>query len=228
MPSSRASTIPYVIHAMKQLRPSSILDVGVGFGKWGYLFREFTDIVQSEHDSTRYIKPGWKIRIEGIEGFKEYLHPGHEFIYDRVHIGMVQEVLPRLGTYDVIFFGDIIEHLTLEEGQAVLRQALSRARKAVIVTTPRYDTGQDSLCGNMLEIHRSLWNNEDFAAVGKCKVVLADRDTLVSLFPCSEAAWNVTLGPERPLARSRWIEVMRAGSIRVHTLIKRAVKQSAS
>ena len=40
MPSSRASTIPYVVYAIKQIKPESLLDVGVGFGKWGYLFRE--------------------------------------------------------------------------------------------------------------------------------------------------------------------------------------------
>jgi len=41
---------PTVIHLIRQLKPISILDVGVGFGKWGHLFREYTDINEAEND----------------------------------------------------------------------------------------------------------------------------------------------------------------------------------
>ena len=59
MPSSRPNTIPTVIHIVKQLRPSSILDVGVGFGKWGHLFREYTDIVAAR-------RPEWLVLRRGV------------------------------------------------------------------------------------------------------------------------------------------------------------------
>ena len=54
MPSSRPNTIPTVIHLVKQFQPKSILDVGIGFGKWGHLFREYTDINEAEKDPARY------------------------------------------------------------------------------------------------------------------------------------------------------------------------------
>ncbi len=57
MPSSRPNTIPTVIHLVRQLKPKSILDVGVGFGKWGHLFREYTDINEAENDPARYMPP---------------------------------------------------------------------------------------------------------------------------------------------------------------------------
>ena len=66
MPSSRPNAIPTTVHVVRQLDPASILDVGVGFGKWGLLFREYTDIRASETDSHRYQKAAWKIRIDGI------------------------------------------------------------------------------------------------------------------------------------------------------------------
>ena len=66
MPSSRANTIPTVIHLVRQLEPRSILDIGVGFGKWGHLFREYTDILQAEHDPPRYQRANWQVRIDGI------------------------------------------------------------------------------------------------------------------------------------------------------------------
>ena len=69
MPSSRPNTIPAVVHLLRQIQPRSILDVGVGFGKWGHLFREYTDIHESENDPARYPKKNWHVRIDGIEGF---------------------------------------------------------------------------------------------------------------------------------------------------------------
>ena len=84
MPSSRANTIPTVIHLLRQLEPGSILDVGVGFGKWGHLFREYTDILKAEHDPSRYQRANWKVRIDGIEGHAEYLTEMHRFLYNHL------------------------------------------------------------------------------------------------------------------------------------------------
>ena len=183
MPSSRASTIPYVIHAIRQVQPESILDVGVGFGKWGYLFREYTDIIKSEHNPDRYYKKGWKVRIEGIEAYASYLHEGHKFIYDKIHIGYAEEILPDLGKFDVIFFGDILEHFLLDVGKRLLITAINQCKECVILTTPKFDTHQLDLCNNPLEKHRSVWRPKDFRALGNCLVTLADKATYVVAYP---------------------------------------------
>ena len=177
MPSSRPCTIPYVLHLVSHLHPRSILDVGIGFGKWGYLFREYTDIVGSEHEPERYAKEGWRTNIEGIEAFEPYLHAAHHYVYDKIHIGDAATILPTLGQYDVVFFGDIIEHFEIEQGKALLSSACEHAEKCVCLTTPRFDTGQGGLCNNPLEEHRSLWAPSDFRDVGDCRVYLADRRT---------------------------------------------------
>lgn len=196
MPSSRPSTIPYVISVIKQVRPSSILDVGVGFGKWGYLFREYTDIIQSELEPQRYSRTGWKVRIEGIEAFEPYLHDGHRFVYDKIHVGDAAAILPSLGKYDVIFLGDIIEHFKKEDGEELLQEAIAHANRCVLLTTPKYETGQGELLGNPLERHQSLWTKKDFRRIGKCMVALADRDTYVVAYPIGHK--NVfRLEPER-------------------------------
>jgi hypothetical protein len=206
MPSSRACTIPFVVDAIKQLQPTSILDVGVGFGKWGMLFREYTDVLASEEDPDRYHKRDWKVRIEGIEGHRPYLHAGHDFIYDRIHVGDVHDQLAASGAFDVIFFGDIIEHLELQQGKAVLRTALENARQCVILTTPRTETHQGAacaegahevadcmVCSNPLERHRSLWSADDFQDVGACQLSLADPRTYV-------VAWSTRDAPDFTLA----------------------------
>src|SRR5262245_23881925 len=82
MPSSRPNTIPTVIHLIRQLKPQSILDVGIGFGKWGHLFREYTDIHEAEHEPARYERQNWRVRIDGIEGFARYVTPMHRYLYN--------------------------------------------------------------------------------------------------------------------------------------------------
>src|SRR5438093_871633 len=162
MPSSRPNTIPTVIHLIRQLRPRSILDVGVGFGKWGHLFREYTDIVGAENDPARYERRHWRVRIDGIEGYAAYLTEMHRYLYNEIHIGDARELIKKLSHYDVIFLGDIIEHFDKLAGLQLLREAVNKASKAVIVSTPKYETAQPDLCGNELERHRSLWSAKDF------------------------------------------------------------------
>src|SRR6266851_1391535 len=143
MPSSRPNTIPTIIHLIRQLRPRSILDVGVGFGKWGHLFREYTDINEAENDPSRYDRKNWKVRIDGIEGYAAYLTAMHRYLYNEVHVG--------------------------------------DACKAVIVSTPKQDTGQTALCGNELERHRSLWSARDFETFDRATVKTIDGATLLAV-----------------------------------------------
>lgn len=181
MPSSRPNTIPTVIHLIRQLRPNSILDVGVGFGKWGHLFREYTDIIAAERDPSRYERKNWQVRIDGIEGHAAYLTEMHRFIYNDIHVGDACALVPQLSRYDVIFMGDIIEHLDKQRGQQLLRDAFAKANKAVIVSTPKHDTGQECLCGNELERHRSVWKAKDFEHFKQSVVTSVDGDTLVAV-----------------------------------------------
>src|SRR6185503_6455462 len=162
MPSSRPNTIPTVIHLLRQLKPQSILDVGVGFGKWGHLFREYTDINEAERDPGRYQKKNWQVKIDGIEGHAAYLTDMHHYLYNEIHLGDASEWLKKVSHYDLIFMGDVLEHFDKEKGFEVLREAVVKANKAVIVSTPKYETDQADLCGNELERHRSLWSAKDF------------------------------------------------------------------
>jgi hypothetical protein len=181
MPSSRPNLIPTVIHIIRQLRPKSILDVGVGFGKWGHLFREYTDILESEHDPNRYKRENWQVRIDGIEGFPDYLTEMHRFIYNDIHIGNASDVIRRLPKYDVVFLGDVIEHFTPEAGKQFLRDAIEHANQAVVISTPKYETEQDELCGNELERHRSLWSARDFRKLPGTQVKTIDKGTLLAV-----------------------------------------------
>src|SRR5712692_9392662 len=134
MPSSRPNTIPTIIHLIRQLRPRSILDVGVGFGKWGHLFREYTDIVEAERDPQRYQRENWRLKIDGIEGHAAYLTEMHRYLYHQIHIGDARQIIKTLAPYDLIFMGDVIEHLEKAAGTQFLRDACGICSKAVIVS----------------------------------------------------------------------------------------------
>src|SRR5438046_1748283 len=133
MPSSRPNTIPTVIHIVRQLQPQSILDVGVGFGKWGHLFREYTDIQEAERDPERYERQNWKVKIDGIEGHAAYITDMHRYLYNEIFLGDALQIIKTVSTYDLIFLGDIIEHFEKRLGVQLLREALNHARKAVII-----------------------------------------------------------------------------------------------
>jgi len=143
MPTSFVNAVPLVINTVLRLKPESFLDIGVGFGKWGHLFREYSDICHAGDEPARYEKPNWRCRIDGIEGHAPYITPMHKYLYDELMIGNAQDVLPKLldegRRYDVIMLGDIIEHFDKDEGMKVLETCMKLANKAVFVSTPRYE-----------------------------------------------------------------------------------------
>src|SRR5437867_7855959 len=201
MPSSRPNTIPTVIHLVRQLNPKSILDVGVGFGKWGHLFREYTDINEAENDPARYQRKKWRVRIDGIEGYAAYITPMHRYLYNHLHVGNASALLNKLPHYDLIFLGDVIEHLEKAAGLRLLRHAFKKANKAVIVTTPKFETGQADLCGNELERHRSLWSAADFSPFERATVKTIDRATLLAVLVKPGVAAPIC-APPMPLSQA--------------------------
>jgi len=182
LPSSRPHAIPYVISLLRQIDPGSILDIGVGFGKWGTLFREYTDIRESEKDPGRYQRENWQVRIDGIEGYENYISPHHRFIYDNIYIGDAIEILPGLDSYDFIFIGDVIEHFTMEDGTGLIEEALRHCNGYLALTTPRFETDQGDLCANQLEAHKSLWTADDLKRPGDAQVFTIPGEVLLAVY----------------------------------------------
>lgn len=159
MGTSNWQNISYCVGALRRLMPTSVLDVGTGFGRWGVLCREFLDVWEG-----REAQSLWQVQIEGIEAFPECLTPLHDYVYDRVHVGDAVDVLPSLGNYDVVYLGDVVEHQQKAKAWTLLDESLRHARHAAIVTIPIGDdwpqaTGPD---GNAFHAHRSRWYSEDF------------------------------------------------------------------
>ena len=158
MPTSWYQAAPVIVQKAVGLRPSSVLDIGVGFGKYGVLLREAMDIPYE-----RYDKSGWLLRLDGIEAFPGYRNPIHDYAYNSVRYAPIQDCLDDLGSYDVILLIDVLEHFPKEHGMKLLRALLEHTGKALIVSTPMEPAPQGEYLGNAYEAHLSHWSPEDFA-----------------------------------------------------------------
>ena len=118
MPSSDPTSIPKVLAVVDRIKPRSILDLGVGNGRYGFLFREALD-----WNYGRLAKGDWWVKIEGVEIDASYLNPIHDYVYDTVMVGDFN-ALSLERRYTLAFFGDVLEHWP----DGLWRQALEKAR----------------------------------------------------------------------------------------------------
>jgi len=170
MPSSYHGFIVDVLNIYIQEYPKKVLDVGIGFGKWGYLFRDYGDIFRGK------IYPNqWQIQIDGIEAFEQYVHEAHKYIYNNIIIGDVSKVCNTLGKYDFIYAGDVIEHL--EKNVAIdTLNILKTKTKTLVVSIPLgADWKQGHLAENDFEVHKSIWSQDDFKTWNGNKKILLNR-----------------------------------------------------
>jgi len=158
MPSSAIHQVPVIVSKVYSLNPNSVLDVGFGFGKYGYILREYLDIMRY-----RYNPKDWKVIIDGIEVYKEYITDIHRQIYNNIAIGNALDIMPKLNdkAYDVLIAVDILEHFSLEEGRKFLQEC-KRIAKTSIICTPIYFFEQGAVFNNSFEIHKSVWKETDF------------------------------------------------------------------
>src|SRR5574343_1471658 len=127
MPTSDPSIITPVAKKILELKQRTALDIGVGYGKWGAMLREYTDIW-----AWRFYKNEWQTQIIGIEGFEKYRSPnwGH---YDRVVIGKAEDLVPRFKvSFDLVIMMEVLEHLEKSVGLKLIRDIFSKTDKAVI------------------------------------------------------------------------------------------------
>lgn len=175
MPTCRPEILTPVFERVLNLpRPASVLDVGVGFGKWGFLLREYLDVwntKQSLYDCRT-------TRIDGLEPFQPYqLGPGaaNWWAYDHVYPITVQDWILQTKPsdpetdqapfrYDWIFMMDVLEHLPHDEGEKVVEGLRGRC-DLLCLSTPINVRAQGAIMGNELERHVATWTLEELRVI---------------------------------------------------------------
>lgn len=113
-------------------RKATILDVGAGQGTYYDLLHDYfsiIDAVEVFRNNIRRYKLHTKYRKVYAMDIKDFIYRG----------------------YDIVIFGDIIEHLTVEDAKNVLKYAYNHC-KEMIVAVP-YQLEQDEVDGNKYEKH---------------------------------------------------------------------------
>ena len=117
--------------------------------------------------------------MDGVEVYKPYITELHQYVYDNIYIGNALDVVPKLGEYDLVYLGDVIEHFDKDAGAQLLRACLEKARMCVIVSTPLDTYPQGALNDNPNEVHVSLWERSDFLKLGRVRSVITDDGLLL-------------------------------------------------
>jgi len=156
--TSNWQNISYNIDLVKKIDPKSILDIGVGFGRWGILFREFLEVWGDNNYSGN-----WKRKIDGVEIFPHYIKNYHKCFYDNIFIENALDFLQKLTTkYDLINCGDVIEHFGKSEALKFIELCLNKSQY-VLINIPIGDNWpQGPINNNDYERHKSVWHNSDF------------------------------------------------------------------
>lgn len=164
MPTSPYSHMETFVAFLMQFRPRSILDIGLGNGKWGFLARDCLDVMLNES----YHRTRWQVRIDGIEAYADYIQDHQRAIYDTIHIGDAFDVIDHLGTYDLVVLGDVLEHFEKTRAWELFDKCIAHAQRHLAVFIPLGNTWrQPAIYGNPFETHRSAWFFDELARLSE-------------------------------------------------------------
>ena len=183
MPIARPTVIPFVCEWLSQKSIKdikSVLDIGSGFGIWGFLSREYIQIWKADITKEEYINWRKTMRVDAIEIADWYNTELQKIIYNKIHVGNMKNIIPKLGFYDLVIMGDVLEHVNLEDGRKLVDE-IRKKSKWLIITMPDYFARCEAKMGNEAEIHQYVWKDEDFfdypqiTHVGNQKVIIYDN-----------------------------------------------------
>lgn len=108
-----------------------------------------------------------RIHTVGVEYFESAFQEARDSgRHDRVIQADITKIEFEEKTFDAVVLLDVLEHLTKEEGNALIEKMDRWAKKKVIIFTPNGFVHQDSYDHNPLMEHKSGWENKEFIQKG--------------------------------------------------------------
>lgn len=180
MPTSDYHSVSDIMGEIQRLSPKSVLDIGVGFGKWGVLCREILDARFG-----RLKRHSWQAVLIGWEAFTAYSNIVWD-MYDHVwdwpfpegYGGYSYDWSER--SFDLVLMIDVLEHFEPERGREILRKLVAQ-NKHVIVSVPNGVMEQGETFGNPYEAHKWTFNGTEEFAEYKFKLIHQSVCTVVSI-----------------------------------------------
>jgi len=131
------------------LATKTVLDVGCGDGSL-----------------MDYLNDDRIFKVTGVDLFVPYIEKAKtRKCYQKVLRGDIRK-LRFVDQFDAVLCSQVIEHLSLREGQNMLSKMEKLARKRVIIATPNGFLEQHEYDQNPHQVHHSGWNVADFEKRG--------------------------------------------------------------
>lgn len=134
------------------LNPRSILDIGVGWGKWGFLCREYLETGKNRV----FRREDWKVRVDGVEVYKPYIEAFSCFqdtIYNRIYCRDIDNAGSHAWiaatNYNLYLAMDVLEHV---RSWRSLIESIP-LKSAIIAVVPNGESVQGCMFGNPKEEH---------------------------------------------------------------------------
>jgi 2-polyprenyl-3-methyl-5-hydroxy-6-metoxy-1,4-benzoquinol methylase len=166
MMTSFPENIPIILNLAVALRPTQILDVGPGFGKFGLMLREALLSIRAEEKNEAF--PVQQFIIDCAESCQYFIsQPWHKVLYEHHYHGNILDFkfeALKDRNYDLFLMVDVVEHAPKERWLAWIRDARVAFPKArFLISTPKqvcfYKT---HFYGSDCPIHQSQWCWDDF------------------------------------------------------------------
>lgn len=144
MPYSNQLNQPWVIKQLRALNLTSMLDVGAGCGTYGHMFAKHFRNVE------RFAVEIWANYIDEYQLEQIYSKVLNHDIRDHTDFN-----------YDLVIFGDVLEHMTKDEALLVWDK-VSKQAKYALIAIPIIYMPQDAVDGNPFERHvKDDWTHEE-------------------------------------------------------------------
>lgn len=184
MASSWYAQIPTILTLFRELKPRSVLDVGKGLGKYGFLLHEYYGLDDmAVQDPTRIVAQQSRLVIDCVESEPNFLWPHIPHFYRTVYQGRVEKLLHELPEYQIVFMCDVIEHIEKFAARRTVEYFLATGA-IVVISSPANFFHQDNW-GSKDEQHLSYWTPNDFRScccqwqrVASSRVYVLSREPL--------------------------------------------------
>jgi phospholipid N-methyltransferase len=145
MGTSHPESRPWVISQIRSLKPKTILDVGAGSGTYQY------EIFKSGYT---------RAKMDAIEVWEPYIE---EYELEKKYSNVFNVDVREWNNfdYDLVIFGDILEHMSKEDALKVWENTSLQARCAII-SIPIIHYHQGAINNNPYEEHvKDDWTSEE-------------------------------------------------------------------
>ena len=146
------------------MTPSTALDIGAGAGKYGRLLRERCP----------------KCSTTAIEVHAPYIAEfGLPAIYAEVKCMDGSQLMETAidCTYELVIFGDVLEHFSKSRGVDILHFFIYRSKYALVLYPTEYV--QNTVARSRSEAHISVWGEADFALLDHSPVYSRDGGNML-------------------------------------------------